>query len=67
VSTSLDKSVRVFDVNAEKEALAVKDAHPDTVLSQTFDYQGGVVATSCKDRILRLIDPRSGKVCFIFC
>eukprot|EP00019_Armaparvus_languidus_P001439 CAMPEP_0168598580 /NCGR_PEP_ID=MMETSP0420-20121227/11498_1 /TAXON_ID=498008 /ORGANISM="Pessonella sp." /LENGTH=871 /DNA_ID=CAMNT_0008635957 /DNA_START=159 /DNA_END=2774 /DNA_ORIENTATION=+ len=62
VATGLDGSLRVFDVLGEKECVAVTDAHPDTVLSQTCDYQGSVYATSCKDRKLRLIDPRAGKV-----
>lgn len=62
VSTSLDGSVRVHDVNTSGEVLTINDAHPDAVLSQTFDYSGAVLATSNKDKKLRLFDLRANSV-----
>jgi coronin-7 len=62
VSTSLDGSVRVHDVTTSGEVLTITDAHPDAVLSQTFDYSGAVLATSNKDKKLRLFDLRANSV-----
>jgi coronin-7 len=59
VSTSLDGSVRVHDITASAEVLTISDAHPDAVLSQTFDLGGSVIATSNKDKKLRLFDLRA--------
>lgn len=47
-----------------EEGVAVKmiDNHPDVVLCMSFNTDGSLLATSCKDKKLRIIDPRSGKV-----
>ncbi|XP_051975558.1 coronin-2B [Xyrauchen texanus] len=47
-----------------EEGVAVKmiDSHPDVVLCMSFNTDGSLLATSCKDKKLRIIDPRSGKV-----
>lgn len=38
------------------------DCHTDVVLSMSFNTDGGLLATSCKDKKLRIIEPRSGAV-----
>ncbi len=38
------------------------DSHPDVILCMSFNTDGSLLATSCKDKKLRIIDPRSGKV-----
>ncbi len=38
------------------------DSHPDVVLCMSFNTDGSLLATSCKDKTLRIIDPRSGTV-----
>ncbi|XP_041965806.1 coronin-2B-like isoform X2 [Alosa sapidissima] len=43
-------------------AVKVIDSHSDVILSMSFNTDGSLLATSCKDRRLRLIDPRSGDV-----
>ncbi|XP_052452807.1 coronin-2B isoform X2 [Carassius gibelio] len=47
-----------------EEGVAVKmiDSHPDVILCMSFNTDGSLLATSCKDKKLRIIDPRSGKV-----
>ena len=32
--------------------------HPDTIYSACFSYTGGLIATACKDKALRLFDVR---------
>ncbi|XP_012674170.1 coronin-2B-like [Clupea harengus] len=43
-------------------AVKVIDCHSDVILCMTFNTDGSLLATSSKDRRLRLIDPRSGDV-----
>lgn len=38
------------------------DCHPDIVHSITFSRDGSRLATTCKDKKIRSIDPRSGLV-----
>jgi len=38
------------------------DCHPDIVHSLTFNRDGTRLATTCKDKKIRSIDPRSGLV-----
>ena len=36
--------------------------HPDTIYSMSFNRSGSLVATTCKDKQLRVIQPRTGEV-----
>jgi coronin-1B/1C/6 len=38
------------------------DCLPDIPLSASWSYDGSRIVTSCKDKKLRVIDPRSGDV-----
>lgn len=38
------------------------DCHTDVILSMSFNTDGSLLATSCKDKVLRVIEPRSGAV-----
>ena len=44
------------------EAVKMIDCHTDVILSMSFNTDGSLLATSCKDKILRLMEPRSGRV-----
>jgi hypothetical protein len=62
VTSAGDQSVRVWDISAEKEVLKFADFHTDVVQSVTFSWDSGLIATSCKDRLLRIFDPRTNKL-----
>lgn len=40
----------------------ILDAHKDVVLSMSFNTDGSLLATACRDRKIRVIDPRAGTV-----
>ena len=40
----------------------VINCHPDTIYSMSFNRSGSLVATTCKDKQLRVIQPRTGEV-----
>jgi coronin-1B/1C/6 len=60
-STSADCTVKVWDVETSQAKLNIGD-HADQIQSITWNYDGSMCATTCKDKFLRLIDPRSQAV-----
>jgi len=42
--------------------LTIISCHPDTIYSFSFNRDGTQIATTCKDKIIRVIDARSGEV-----
>jgi hypothetical protein len=36
--------------------------HPDQISAITWNYDGSLLATTCRDKVLRIIDPRTGAV-----
>lgn len=40
----------------------ILDAHKDVVLSMSFNTDGSLLATACRDRKIRVLDPRAGTV-----
>lgn len=44
------------------EAVSVVDCHPDVIYSISFNKDGSRLATTCKDKKLRVLDPRTGFV-----
>jgi len=61
VSASYDRTVIVWNV-AKGVTVTVIDCHPDTIYSMSFNRNGSMLATTCKDKQLRCIDPRTGEV-----
>ncbi|XP_073692254.1 coronin-2B isoform X1 [Garra rufa] len=44
------------------EPVKMIDCHTDVILCMSFNTEGSLLATSCKDKKLRVIEPRSGNV-----
>jgi len=60
-SSSADYNVNVYDVRSGDVKCSV-GGHGDLVASCEWNYNGSILATSCKDKKLRIIDPRAGTV-----
>lgn len=60
-TASYDLAVKLWDVEAQRDACQLQ-CHPAAVLSLCFDWEGGRMASSCKDRRLRILDPRAAAV-----
>eukprot|EP00058_Branchiostoma_floridae_P026168 XP_002611658.1 hypothetical protein BRAFLDRAFT_117106 [Branchiostoma floridae] len=56
---SSDRSVRIWDVGTQQEAYVLED-HNDLVQSFSWKEDGSLLATSCKDKKIRVLDPRAG-------
>ncbi|CAG2164697.1 unnamed protein product [Oppiella nova] len=61
LSTGFDYLVIIWNVS-KGAPVRVIDCHPDVIHSMSFNRDGSLLATTCKDKILRIIDPRSGEV-----
>lgn len=66
--------VMVWNLNTPEQVIKNPvrsiSVHPDVVLSMSFNTDGSRIATSCKDKKIRIIDPRTGtilQVCVCVC
>ncbi|VDP51665.1 unnamed protein product, partial [Soboliphyme baturini] len=56
-----DCKVFLWDVS-NGETLIEIDGHPDVIWSVCFNYNGSKILTACKDKKLRVINPRTGEI-----
>jgi coronin-1B/1C/6 len=59
-SASGEHAVKLWDLANPEDARAVLVGHGDAIQSMAFNATGTVLATTCRDRKLRLFDPRAG-------
>lgn len=59
VVATASNDVKLWDLDQQKAVLQ-SETHADMVQSFDWDWCGGVYATTCKDKKLRLFDPRAG-------
>ncbi|XP_053677075.1 coronin-1C-like [Anopheles nili] len=63
LSAGFDHTVCVWDTaNTERPLLNVIDCHVDMIYSLAINRDGSMIATTSKDKKLRVIEPRSGIV-----
>ncbi|XP_050293118.1 coronin-2B-like isoform X1 [Anthonomus grandis grandis] len=60
-SAGFDHLVIVWDIE-RGQAVNVIDCHRDAIHSMSLNRDGSLLATTCKDKKLRIIEPRSGMV-----
>jgi len=61
-TTSTDYSVKVWDIEKGLANLSIDGNHTDIIQSCDWNFNGSLVATTCKDRKLRVLDIRSKAV-----
>ncbi|GAB6019222.1 Coronin-2B, variant 2 [Chamberlinius hualienensis] len=61
VSAGFDCLIIIWNIGSG-EAFNVIDCHPDIIYSMSFNRDGSLLATTCKDKMLRIIEPRTGRV-----
>ncbi|KAJ6592224.1 microtubule binding protein [Mycena vulgaris] len=59
-SASGEHTVKLWDLAAPEDARVVLSGHADAIQSIAFNPTGTLLATTCRDRKLRLFDPRAG-------
>ncbi|KAF4529652.1 hypothetical protein B566_EDAN017985 [Ephemera danica] len=61
LTTSSYRTIKLWDLICEKEIYSSCE-HGDVIQSLSWNYIGSSVATTCKDRQIRVLDPRTDKV-----
>lgn len=59
LSTAADYTVKVWDVESQQDVTTFSDI-PNLVHDIVWDFKGDMYACSCKDKKVRIIDPRTG-------
>ncbi|KZT59066.1 putative CRN1-a coronin [Calocera cornea HHB12733] len=59
-TASGDHMVRLYDLGSTDEPKTTLVGHTDTIQSVAFNYNGSLLVTTCRDRKVRLFDPRAG-------
>jgi len=60
-TSSTDLTLRIWDIRSGQEKISL-DGHTDTIQSVAWSWDGKLILTTCKDKKLRIYDPRSKKV-----
>jgi len=61
-TSSSDFSVKIWEIEKGKDVLSVDGQHTDIINSVDWNGNGSLLASSCKDKKIRLIDPRQNKI-----
>jgi len=61
LSAGFDHRILIWNI-AKGQAVNAIECHPDVIYSMSLNRTGSLLATTCKDKKLRIIDPRLGEV-----
>ncbi|CAO2644292.1 Coro6 [Lemmus lemmus] len=62
LSAGGDNVIIIWNVGTGEALLSLDDMHPDVIHSVCWNSNGSLLATTCKDKTLRIIDPRKSQV-----
>jgi len=61
-TSSADFSVKIWDIEKGTAALSIEGLHSDLVQSVDWNFNGSLLASSCKDKKVRIVDPRQQRI-----
>ncbi|CAF1589274.1 unnamed protein product [Rotaria sp. Silwood1] len=61
LSSGSDMKIFIWDVS-KSTILSTIDCHSEMILSVAWNYNGSRIVTSCKDKMFRVINPRTGEI-----
>ncbi|XP_054027862.1 coronin-1B [Dryobates pubescens] len=62
LSAGCDNVVLIWNVGTAEELYRLDGLHPDLIYSVSWSRDGSLFCTACKDKAIRVIDPRRGTV-----
>ncbi|XP_062334336.1 coronin-1C-A-like isoform X2 [Osmerus eperlanus] len=62
LSAGCDNQIIVWNVGTGEAMITLEDMHPDVIFSACWSRNGSLICTACKDKKVRVIDPRKEKV-----
>lgn len=57
-----DNQIIIWNVGTGQAMISLEDIHPDLIYSVAWNRNGNLICTSCKDKAIRVIDPRKETV-----
>lgn len=57
-----DNQIIIWNVGTGQAMITLEDMHPDLIYSAAWNRNGSLICTSCKDKAIRVIDPRKETV-----
>ncbi|XP_016409008.1 uncharacterized protein LOC107740952 isoform X3 [Sinocyclocheilus rhinocerous] len=62
LSAGCDNLIVIWNVGTGEALINLEDMHPDVIFSVCWSRNGSLICTTCKDKKVRVIDPRKGKI-----
>lgn len=54
--------IMIWNVGVGEALIMLEDMHPDVIFSACWNRNGSLICTACKDKKVRVIDPRKGEI-----
>lgn len=52
----------IWNVGTGEALITLEDMHPDVIFSACWNRNGSLICTACKDKKVRVIDPRKEEI-----
>ncbi|MCI4394485.1 hypothetical protein PGIGA_G00169250 [Pangasianodon gigas] len=62
LSAGCDNVILIWNVGTGEALITLDDLHPDMIFSVCWNHNGSLICTTCKDKKVRVIDPRKAKI-----
>uniref|UniRef100_A0A8K9XQ44 Coronin n=1 Tax=Oncorhynchus mykiss TaxID=8022 RepID=A0A8K9XQ44_ONCMY len=62
LSAGCDNLVIIWNVGTGEAMIQLEDMHPDVIFSACWNRNGSLICTACKDKTIRVIDPRKEEI-----
>lgn len=57
-----DNQIIIWNVGTGEAMINLEDMHPDVIFSVSWSRNGSLLCTACKDKKVRVVDPRKKKI-----
>lgn len=61
-SVGYDHKIIIWNTSTSEQLCMLDQFHPDIIYSISWNYNGSLIATTCKDKKIRVIDPRKNEL-----
>ncbi|KAI4889355.1 hypothetical protein NFI96_010282 [Prochilodus magdalenae] len=62
LSAGCDNMIMIWNVGTGEAMITLEDMHPDVIYSACWNRNGSLICTACKDKKIRVIDPRKEEI-----
>lgn len=62
-----DNVVLIWNVGTAEELYRLDSLHPDLIYNVSWNHNGSLFCSACKDKSVRIIDPRRGTLVAVCC